>query len=87
METKICKICERELPETCFPMNRWGKRAGVCTECRTAAMRENKAQKRAQTGGGGKPLPFQIRTSTDAQSETFGARCAVRRSGLKAVVV
>lgn len=57
METKTCRICERELPETCFPMNRWGKRAGVCTECRTAAMRENKAQKRAQMGGG-KTAPF-----------------------------
>lgn len=57
METKTCRICERELPETNFPMNRWGKRAGVCTECRTAALRETKAAKRTQSGGG-KTAPF-----------------------------
>lgn len=57
METKICKVCGRELPETDFPMGRGGIRAGVCKECRTAALRETKALKRNQIGGG-KTAPF-----------------------------
>lgn len=52
METKICKVCGRELPETDFPMGRGGIRVGVCKECRTAALRETKARKRNQIGGG-----------------------------------
>lgn len=68
METKTCRICERELPETCFPMNRWGKRAGVCTECRTAALRQTKAAKRAQMGGG-KTAPF---SDPDFDGRTIG---------------
>lgn len=52
METKICKVCGRELPESDFPMGRGGIRVGVCKECRTAALRETKALKRNQIGGG-----------------------------------
>lgn len=57
METKICKVCGRELPEADFPMGRGGIRVGVCKECRTAALRETKALKRNQIGGG-KTDPF-----------------------------
>lgn len=51
METKVCKVCGRELPETDFPMGRYGIRIGTCKECRTAALRQTKAAKRAQMGG------------------------------------
>lgn len=59
METKTCKVCERELPEVDFPMGRYGIRIGTCKECRTAALRQTKASRRTQMGGV-KPLPFQI---------------------------
>lgn len=52
MGTQICKVCGRELPDTDFPMNRWGKRAATCKECRTNALRQTKARNRAQVGGG-----------------------------------
>lgn len=57
METKICKVCGRELPETDFPMGRYGVRIGTCKECRANALRETKARNRAQMGGG-KTAPF-----------------------------
>lgn len=57
METKVCKVCERELPDTDFPIGRGGIRIGTCRECRTAALRETKAAKHAQMGGG-KTTPF-----------------------------
>lgn len=57
METKTCKACGRELPETGFPMGRYGVRIGTCKECRANALRETKAAKRAQMGGG-KSVPF-----------------------------
>lgn len=63
MDVKTCKVCGRELPETDFPMGRYGVRIGTCKECRANALRETKAAKCAQMGGV-KPLPFQIRTST-----------------------
>lgn len=50
METRACKVCGRELPETNFPMGRWG-RVNTCKECRAAALRETKAAKRARMGG------------------------------------
>lgn len=57
METKVCRICGRELPLNEFPLSRCGNHASVCRECRTATLRENKAAKRAQMGGG-KTAPF-----------------------------
>lgn len=57
METKTCKVCERELPEVDFPMGRYGIRIGTCKECRTAALRQTKASRRTQMGGG-KTTPF-----------------------------
>lgn len=62
METKICKVCGRELPETEFSATRWGSRSSTCNTC----VQEKRAQtryERAQVGGV-KPLPFQTRTST-----------------------
>lgn len=52
METKVCKACGRELPETNFPIRKGGIRISTCRECRSAAMRETKASRRAQMGGG-----------------------------------
>lgn len=87
METQICKVCGRELPDTDFPMNRWGKRAATCKECRTNALRQTKARNRAQVGGGQNPLPFPTRTSTAETPAKCGGRCAVRRSGSQAVAM
>lgn len=56
MEMKTCKVCERELPEIAFMRTRFGTLTNTCRECRTAALRENKAAKRAQMGG--KTAPF-----------------------------
>lgn len=84
METKVCKVCGRELPETDFPMGRYGIRIGTCKECRTAALRQTKAAKRAQMGGV-KPLPFPMRPSTAKASATYGVLCAAPRNGLRAV--
>lgn len=68
METKICKVCGRELPGTDFPMGRYGIRIGTCKECRTAALRQTKAAKRAQMGGG-KTAPF---SDSDFDGRTIG---------------
>lgn len=50
METKICKVCGRELPETEFKLTRWGSRSSTCNTC----VQEKRAQmryERAQVGG------------------------------------
>lgn len=57
METKVCKVCERELPLADFPVGKGGVRIGVCKECRTAALRETQSRNRARSGGG-KTAPF-----------------------------
>lgn len=87
METQICKVCGRELPEADFPMNRWGKRAATCKECRTNALRQTKARNRAQMGGGVTRLPFPTPTSTVATRAKCGVRCAAPRSGSRAVAM
>lgn len=51
METKICKICGRELPKTKFRITRWGQPADTCNECIKAKLRETKAVKK-EIGGG-----------------------------------
>lgn len=58
METRTCKVCGRELPETEFPQTKSGTRFATCRECRTAALRRNKAANR-QTAPewGGKTAP------------------------------
>ena len=50
MNIKTCKICDRELPESAFMRTKGGGLTGICRECRTAALRENKAAKRSQGG-------------------------------------
>ena len=51
METKICKVCGRELSEDMFMRTKGGGLTNTCRECRTAALREAYAAKRAQVGG------------------------------------
>lgn len=68
METKTCKVCGRELPYADFPMGRYGIRINTCKECRANALRETKAAKRAQTGGG-KTAPF---PDPDFDGKTIG---------------
>lgn len=55
METKICKICERELPISSFRTTKSGSKTSTCTECITAKRRENKAKNQLM---GGKTPPF-----------------------------
>ena len=57
METKTCKVCGRELPESAFMRTRFGSLTDTCRECRTAALRANKELRRIQVGGG-KTAPF-----------------------------
>lgn len=62
METKICKVCGRELPETEFKLTRWGSRSSTCNTC----VQEKRAQmrhERAQVGGVNRH-PFLTPTST-----------------------
>ena len=73
METKICKECGEERPISDFKMTRNGNRASVCICCVTAKLRETKANKRAQMGGGGICLPFSTPTST---AKTPARSCA-----------
>lgn len=57
METKVCKVCGRELPEVNFRISRWGGRIQTCNECVKAARRETRTQNYAKMGGG-KSAPF-----------------------------
>lgn len=56
METKICKVCGRELPETSFRLTKGEVRAATCNACIT----EKRAQTRYEHAqvGGGKTAPF-----------------------------
>ena len=45
METKICKVCGRELPIENFKSTRSGSKVCTCTECATKKLRENKAKR------------------------------------------
>lgn len=67
METKICKVCGRELPETSFRLTKGEVRAATCNACIT----EKRAQTRYEHAqvGGVKPLPFPTRTSTARNPE------------------
>lgn len=49
METKICKVCGRELPETEFSATRWGSRSSICKTC----IQEKRAQTRYERAQGG----------------------------------
>lgn len=56
METKICKVCGRELPLSQFANNRYGTPLSTCREC----VNEKRAQTRYDriNSGGGKTAPF-----------------------------
>ena len=63
METKICKVCGRELPWTEFRLTKGDVKAATCNAC----INEKRAQtryERAQMGGGVNSSPFPTRTST-----------------------
>lgn len=51
METKICKICEREKPLSDFKISRWGSHNAICRECIKAKIHETRAANRPQIGG------------------------------------
>lgn len=82
METRTCINCGRELPVTSFRLSKGGARVATCNEC----INEKRAETRYKHSqiGGVKPLPFPTPTSMAGTSATYGARCAARRSGLKA---
>lgn len=75
MGTKVCKACGRELPETDFPISKGGTRISTCKECRAAAMRETRANRRAQMRGG-KTAPF-----SDADFDNLSVGEVVRLMG------
>lgn len=50
METKVCKVCGRGLPETDFRIGRGGVRCGVCNSCAHEKRVQNRL-KRAKIGG------------------------------------
>ena len=52
MESKVCKVCGREMFEDMFMRTKGGGLTNTCRECRTAALRESYKAKRAQVGGG-----------------------------------
>lgn len=56
METKVCKVCGRELPETSFRKVKGGGYGNTCKECCSEALKEAAYQRK--TEGGGKPAPF-----------------------------
>lgn len=63
METKVCKVCGRELPETSFRKVKGGGYGNTCKECCSEALKEAAYQRKTE-GGGVNPLPFTTRTST-----------------------
>lgn len=54
METKTCKTCGRELPETNFRVGNGGARVSVCNACAN----EKRTQTRYERAQGGKTAPF-----------------------------
>ena len=62
MESKVCKVCGQELPETDFRIGKGGARVSVCKACTN----EKRAQARYEhsQGGGVSQLPFSPPTST-----------------------
>ena len=56
METKTCKVCGRELPETSFRKVKGGGYGSTCKECISEALKEAAFQRK--TEGGGKQTPF-----------------------------
>lgn len=67
METKICKVCGRELPETSFRKVKGGGYGNTCKECYSEALKEAAYQRKI--GGGVNSSPFPTRTSTTSSQE------------------
>lgn len=65
METKICKVCGRELPETSFRKVKGGGYGNTCKECCSEALKEAAYQRK--TEGGGKTAPFYDQDFDDKQ--------------------
>ena len=55
METKICKVCGRELPWTSFRKVKGGGYGSTCKECFSAALKAAHFQRKI---GGGKTASF-----------------------------
>ena len=55
MESKVCKVCGRELPETSFRKVKGGGYGSTCKECFSEALKEAHYQRKI---GGGKQTPF-----------------------------
>ena len=51
MESKICKVCGLELPETNFRVGKGGARVSVCNDCANEKRAQTRYE-RAQAGGG-----------------------------------
>lgn len=51
METKICKVCGRELPETSFRKVKGGGYGNTCKECCSEALKEAAYQRKTEGGG------------------------------------
>ena len=81
-ETKVCKVCGRELSLTKFPLSKSGSRKETCNECIASKRAETRRNHRIQ---GGAALPFPTRTSTVCIPARYGERCVAPRNGLKAV--
>lgn len=52
METKICKVCGRELPETSFRKVKGRGYGNTCKECCSEALKEAAYQRKTEGGGG-----------------------------------
>ncbi len=50
METKICKVCGRELPETSFRRVKGGGYGNTCKECCSEALKEAAYQRKIRGG-------------------------------------
>lgn len=50
MESKVCKVCGRELPETSFRKVKGGGYGNTCKECCSEALKEAAYQRKI--GGG-----------------------------------
>lgn len=82
-ETKVCKVCGRELPLTKFPLSKSGTRKETCNEYIASKSAETRRSHRIR--GGQSPLPFPTHTSTVCIPAKYGGRCVAPRNGLKAV--
>lgn len=61
METKVCKVCGRELPLSQFMVTRWGGYTDNCNECiakKRTQTRYNNYGNMQSVGGGSKTTPF-----------------------------